>query len=39
MKKPSMKYTKGSVFIIFAIYAVMISSDFAIAGDHAMQKT
>jgi hypothetical protein len=38
MKKSSMKYIKGSVFVIFAIYAVMISSGFAIAGDHTMQK-
>ena len=38
MKKPSMKYINGSVFVIFAIYAVMISSGFAIAGDYTMQK-
>ena len=38
MKKSSMKYIKGSVFAIFAIYVVMISSGFAIAGDHSMQK-
>ena len=38
MKKPSMKYIKGSVFVILAIYAVIISSNFAIAGDHTMQK-
>ena len=38
MKKSSMKYIKGSVFVIFAIYAVMISSGFAIAGDYSMQK-
>ena len=33
-----MKYIKGSVFVIFAICAVMISSGFAIAGDYTMQK-
>jgi hypothetical protein len=33
-----MKYIKGSVFVLFAIYAVMISSNFAIAGDPTMQK-
>ena len=38
MKKSSMKYIKGSVFVIFTIYAVMISSGFAIAGDYTMQK-
>jgi hypothetical protein len=38
MKKPSMKYIKGSVFVIFAIYAVMISIGFAIAGDYTIQK-
>ena len=38
MKKPSMKYIKESVFVILAIYAVIISSNFAIAGDHTMQK-
>ena len=38
MKKPSMKYVKGSVFVIIAIYVVLISSGFAIAGDYTMQK-
>ena len=38
MKKSSMKYVKGSVFVIFAIYAVMISGGFAVAGDDTMQK-
>ena len=38
MKKSSMKYIKGSVFVIFVIYAVMTSSGFAIAGDYSMQK-
>jgi len=38
MKKSSMKYITGSVFVIFAIYVVMISSGFAIAGDYSMQK-
>ena len=38
MKKPSMKYIKGSVFVVFTIIAVMISSGFAIAGDYTMQK-
>ena len=38
MKKTSMKYVKGSVLVVFAIFAVMIFSDFAVAGDHTMQK-
>ena len=38
MKKSSMKYIKGSVLVIFTIYAVMISSGFAFAGDYTMQK-
>ena len=38
MKKPSMKYINGSVCVIFAIYAVMISNGFAIAGDYTMHK-
>jgi hypothetical protein len=38
MKKSSMKYVKGSVFVIFAIYAVMISCGFAVAADYTMQK-
>lgn len=33
-----MKYLKGSVFVIFVIYALMIFSGFAIAGDFTMQK-
>ena len=38
MNKSSIKYIKGSVLVIFTVYAVMISSGFAIAGDHTMQK-
>jgi hypothetical protein len=38
MKKLSMKNLKGSVLVVFAIFAVMISGDFAIAGDYTMQK-
>jgi hypothetical protein len=38
MKKSSMKYLKGSVFVIFVIYALMISSGFVIAGGFTMQK-
>ena len=38
MNKSSMKYIKGSVFAIFAIYAIMISSGFAFAGDYTMHK-
>jgi hypothetical protein len=38
MKKSSMKYIKGSVFVILAIYAVFISGGFAVAGDYTMQK-
>ena len=33
-----MKHIKGSVLVIFAIFVVMISSGFAIAGDYTMQK-
>ena len=38
MKKSSMKYIKGSVFVIFAIYAVLISGGVAVAGEYTMQK-
>jgi hypothetical protein len=38
MKKPSMKYIKGSVFVIFAIFAIIIFSGSVIAGDFTMQK-
>ena len=38
MYKSSIKYVKGSVFVIFAIYAVIVYSGFAIAGDYTMQK-
>jgi hypothetical protein len=38
MNKSSVKYIKRSVFVIFAIYAVIIYSGFAIAGDYTMQK-
>jgi hypothetical protein len=38
MKKSSMKYIKGSVFVILAIYAVLISGGVAAAGDYTMQK-
>ena len=38
MKKSSIKSIKGSVFVIFVVYAVIISSGFAIAGDYTMQK-
>ncbi len=33
-----MKYIKGSVLVIFAAYAVMISSGFVFAGEITMQK-
>ena len=33
-----MKYVKGSVFVIFAMCAVVITSGFVIAGDYTMQK-
>ena len=38
MTKSFMKYIKGSVLVIFATYAVMISSGFVFAGDFTMQK-
>jgi hypothetical protein len=38
MKKSSIKFIKGSVFMLFTIYAIIISSGFAIAGDYTMQK-
>lgn len=38
MKKSSMNTIKGSVFIIFFICALIISSGFAIAEDVTMQK-
>ena len=38
MKEPFRKYIKGSVFVVFTIYAVLISSGFAVAGDDTMQK-
>ena len=38
MKKSSKKYMRGSVFVIFAICAVLITGGFAIAGDFSMQK-
>ena len=38
MKEIFMKYIKGSVFVIFTIYAVLISSGFAVAGDDTTQK-
>jgi len=38
MKKTSIKYVKRSVFVIFAICAVIIYSGFVIAGDYTMQK-
>ena len=33
-----MKYIKGSVFVIFTIYPVLVSDGFAVAGDYTMQK-
>jgi hypothetical protein len=38
MNKSSIKYIKASVFVIFAIGAVISYSGFAIAGDYTMQK-
>ncbi|MBW2434045.1 MAG: hypothetical protein JRF36_10620 [Deltaproteobacteria bacterium] len=38
MKKSSMKTLKGSVFVVWVIHALIISSTFAIAGDFTMQK-
>jgi hypothetical protein len=38
MNISSIKYIKASVFVIFAIGAVIIYSGFAIAGDYTMQK-
>ena len=38
MNKSSIKYIKRSVFVIVAIYAVIISSGLVIAGDFTMQK-
>jgi hypothetical protein len=38
MKETFMKYMKGSVFVILTIYAVLISSSFAVAGEDTMQK-
>jgi hypothetical protein len=38
MKKSSMKTVKGSAIVILVIYAMIISSGFAIAGDATMEK-
>jgi hypothetical protein len=38
MNKSSIKYIKRSVFVIVAIYALIISSGLVIAGDFTMQK-
>jgi hypothetical protein len=38
MNKLSIKYIKGSVFVIVAIYALIPSSGLVIAGDFTMQK-
>ena len=38
MSKPSIKYIKGSVFVIFAIFAIIIFSGSVIAGEFTMQK-
>jgi hypothetical protein len=38
MNKSSTKFIKGSVFVLIAIYAIIISSGFVIAGDYTMQK-
>ena len=38
MNQSSIKYIKTSVFVIFAICALMIYSGFAVAGEYTMQK-
>jgi hypothetical protein len=38
MSKSSKKYIKESVFVIFAIFTIIIFSDSVIAGDFTMQK-
>jgi len=38
MNKSSIKYIKGSVFVIFAIFAGIIFSGSVIAGEFTMQK-
>ena len=38
MNKSSMKTIKRSVFVVWVIHALIISSTFAIAGDSAMQQ-
>ena len=38
MNKSSLKYIKRSVFVIIAIYALIIHGGFVIAGDYTMQK-
>jgi hypothetical protein len=38
MNQSSIKYIKTSVFVIFAICALISYSGFAVAGDYTMQK-
>ena len=38
MKESCAKYMKGFVFVIVAMYAVIISGSLGIAGDYTMQK-
>ena len=38
MSNSSIKYIKGSVFVLFAIFCVIIFSDSVIAADLTMQK-
>ena len=38
MNQSPIKYIKASIFVIFAISALMVYSGFAVAGDYTMQK-